>query len=144
MDFSKIDLGVAPKAKAVTAAPLTFDQFRNGAGQPLVLTVMPINAPEGEHELRKWRLKFGIGKQADSYMSATEEALDQLAKADRESNVELFARLTVAWNVQDDGAPVACTIENRKALFAAFPPVLDALAAEVTKAATELGNSPKP
>lgn len=145
MDFKKLDLGATAKSAApAIAIPCVLDKFRNGAGEPLRLDLMPTNTPEGERELRKWKIKFGIGKDDGPQTEAAEDELDRRAALEAASNTDLLARVCVGWNLSDGKADVPCTLENRRALFDAFPDVAEAFAARFREAQEAVGKSKKP
>lgn len=140
MDFTKLDVGVSTPVKQETAFVVEMPEFKNGNGKPLSVTLLAFTSPEGRKELRKWQMRFGaIGK--DHY-ATPEKDMDALADKAAEGDVEMIARIVKAWNIEDcTGKAVACTLENRKAFLAAFPPVADAIARHVAKLAENLGNS---
>ena len=142
MDFASLEIGAPkrPKPKTETQT-FDFDEFQNGAGKPLSLTVMAPGAPASERETAKWRQKWGIGKVPAKNLRASEAELQKLVDEERRANIDLFARLVVDWNVEHPkSGPVECSLDNRAKFLAAFDAVTDALAAKMQEAAADLGN----
>lgn len=147
MDFSKIDVG-APKKKAqktafdVAVTTAEGQPFLNGAGQPLKVKLLAMNSPEGEEEMRRWRIKYAVGKDKGDLSTADEQTIAKLAEQDKASSIELIARMTVDWNVSTpNGDKVEPTRDNRFKFYEVFPDVLEAVSAEVQRIVADLGNS---
>jgi len=148
MDFSQIEIEAPkPVAKATAVAFVPKDDKGEPlikiGGEPLELKLLPMSSPEGARELQKWRLKFGI-KEGEAHLDADEDELDRLVEMENERGAELAARVVAGWNIKNkNGKAVACTLENRKAVFEneTFAAVAVAVMTETTRISEALGNS---
>ena len=140
MDFTKLDVGVSAPAKQETAFTKTFDQFKNGNGEPLSVTLLAFASPEGRKELRKWQMRYGT--LSGDHSAASEDDLNKLADKADAGDVEMIARVIKGWNLQQaNGKVIECSLENRMAFLRAYQPVADAIASEVVQLAADLGKS---
>lgn len=136
VDFKALDIGAALPA---TVGDVEIAPFKNGNGKPLRMTFLPMTAPEGRREMRKWRIKFGNVQVGDDL---TEDQLDELADKDEESAIDLVARLICAWNLETaKGVAIPCDMPTRLEFLKAYPQVADAAAAAARRVPVALGNS---
>ena len=124
MDFSKIDLAAASKrgADCHIEHPVTRKRLYDDEGNPVTIRVLGIDSPEFRSAMA--RASNGISPTAgDNPLDTAEEAA-----------VEMLCSMIVGWNgIQWEGAPMECTLQNKRKLLKSFRPLraqLDAFISE--------------
>lgn len=138
MQFEGFNGGEVREAKkAGSAQKVAFPEFTNADGSAFEAVLIPGSTPEGEREVRRWRLKYS-SVQGDHF-DLDDAALDELAERDQKAGPELGARLIKSWNLKGkDGKPVKDDMDTKIAFLTAFPSVHAAIMAKLTELAKQL------